>query len=141
MIVVCLSVTAPIKVVPRPHDAAFFESYQLTFETRKAVLAWTEGLFHDDADPRNWRLKLHIGNGVAADARLGNYIVKHTGYWEILTCDEYDRRYVPLDRPGNPLYQPANPPHHQQIYGGTCIRRECGCIMEVGEHCQIHVTP
>ena len=68
-----------MRVAPRPNDAAYFEAHQLTFETCKFVVAWTEGLFHDDADPRNWRLVLHIGNGVAADAKLGNYIVKHTG--------------------------------------------------------------
>lgn len=89
-----------MRVVPRPQDAAFSDAHQLTFETCKFVVAWTEGIFHDSENPRDWELILHIGNGVAGIARLGNYIVRHTGFWEIMTCDEFDRRYAPLDRPG-----------------------------------------
>lgn len=97
-----------MRVVPRPQDAAYFDAHQLTFETCKFVVAWTEGIFHDSENPRDWELILHIGNGVAGIARLGNYIVRHTGFWEIMTCDEFDRRYVPLDRPGNSTENAAN---------------------------------
>lgn len=109
-----------MRVVPRPQDAAFFDAHQLTFETRKFVVAWTEGLFHDSENPRDWELILHIGNGVAGIARLGNYIVKHTGFWEILTCDEFDRRYVPLDRPGNSPENAANVKPVSPLLQGGC---------------------
>lgn len=98
-----------MRVVPRPQDAAFFEAHQLTFETRALVVAWTGGIFHDSENPRDWELLLHVGDGLVGIARLGNYIVKHVGYWEILTCEQMDRRYAPVDRPGNPADRPANP--------------------------------
>lgn len=90
-----------MKVIPRPQDNGF-EAHQLTVENREFVVRWTGGIFHGDADPRQWRLALHAGSGLVRDAYLGNWIVRHlAGHFEVMTCDEFDRRYERIDRPGN----------------------------------------
>lgn len=95
-----------MKVIPRPQDNGY-DAHQFTVENRAFIVRWTDGIFHDDADPRDWELTVHGGNGVAIKARLGSWIVRKVIGFEVLSCDEFDRKYERLDRPGN--VTPANP--------------------------------
>jgi len=120
-----------MKVIPRQTDNGF-EAHQFTVEAREFVVRWTGGVFHGDADPRKWALLIHTGNGVAREAHLGNWIVRHVGHFDILTSDEFDRRYKRLDRPGNDV--PANAPLTSSV-------RECGCTVSDGWRCPVHGSP
>lgn len=95
--------------IPRPTGTNPVEGYQFTVESREFVVGWTGGAFHGGPNPREWRLVLHLGDGVEGAARLGQWIMKRDGYYEILTCEELYRRFDRLDRPGNPHDRPANP--------------------------------
>ncbi len=123
-----------MKVVPRPQDNGF-EAHQFTVESREFVVRWTDGIFHNDPDPRNWALLLHVGNGVANEAHLGDWIVRHAaGHFEILSCDQFDRRYERLDRAGNPPDKPANPPRAKPASAFA----DCGCSVVARVRCPAH---
>lgn len=91
-----------MQVEPIHHDIGH-DARQLTVESHNDVIRWTGGVFHGSLDPRQWRLTVHVGGGFAADAVLGNWIVQHGSRFEVLTCDEFDRKYkrAEWDRPGS----------------------------------------